>query len=260
MPKPTGTTTLHRFHSAAATYGVRSRKPLHILVFLLPLVLLYEAGLASVLRDGPDVLTNLAHLSLLQFFSAFGVGGLYLGGVLVLVVLLTWHVLNRDPWTIHPSTIGIMAVESLLLTVPLLVTASLVSRAGSPAAALAAGAVEPAALGTGTKIIVSIGAGIYEELIFRMLVIAVLHTLLVDMGKASPQVGAAVAVAVSTALFVAAHLHTAPPDAATGPILAFSAIAGLYFAAVYLTRGFGIVVGAHVAYDALTLLLFMGSE
>ena len=78
-----------------------SRRPLQILAFLLPLVIAYEIGLAVLLRSENGVLTNKAHETLLKFFAAFGVApssGFYLGGIAVVVVLLTWHLLARDPW------------------------------------------------------------------------------------------------------------------------------------------------------------------
>ena len=52
---------------------------------------------------------------------------------------------------------------------------------------------------------ISIGAGLYEELLFRMMLIAVLHTLLVDVGKLASPVGATIAVVISAAAFTAYH-------------------------------------------------------
>ncbi len=82
---------------------------------------------------------------------------------------------------------------------------------------------------------------------FRMLLIAVLHTILVDLGKASNGIGAAVAIAVSAAAFTWYH-----PLNGSGQRLAFFFLAGLYFGAIYMARGFGIVVAAHAWYDIVT--------
>ena len=110
-----------------------------------------------------------------------------------------------------------------------------------------------AGLGLGSKLAISIGAGLYEELMFRMLLIAVIHTLLVDVGKASHKVGAVIAVLVSALAFAVYH----PLDDGQGGIsaqkLCFFFIAGLYFGAVYVMRGFGIVVGVHALYDVITV-------
>ena len=58
------------------------------------------------LRIKEYVNTVLAHKGLLQFFATFGLadaGGLLLGGVVIVVVLLAWHVLARDRWRIVPA-------------------------------------------------------------------------------------------------------------------------------------------------------------
>ena len=102
-------------------YWQTSRRPLQILVFLLPLVIAYEIGLAWMLRSDAGVLTNKAHESLLSFFEILGVpaaGGLYIGGLVIIVVLFLWHLLNRDPWRVDLGVAGYMALESVILTVP----------------------------------------------------------------------------------------------------------------------------------------------
>ncbi|MEE8155851.1 MAG: CPBP family intramembrane glutamic endopeptidase [Phycisphaerales bacterium] len=229
-----------------------SKKPLTILAFLLPLVVAYEIGLAFALRSSQGVLTNKAHVTLLRFFDTFGIsagGGLYLGGAVLVVVLLVWHMLNRDPWRLEPATPGLMAVESLMVTIPLIVLAQVILRnsAGSQPVP-ATPVVDPTALGSlsiWSKLAISIGAGLYEELLFRMLLIAVLHTLLVDVGKLNSTLGAVIAIIVSASAFTIYH-----PPAGLGSGM-FYFVAGLYFGGVYVIRGFGIVVGVHAIYDII---------
>ncbi len=254
-----GSRTARRPAATIQQYLDVSRKPLQILAFLLPLVLAYEIGLAVLLRSDHGVLTNKAHETLLRFFSAFGVApssGFYLGGIAVIVVLMLWHVLARDPWRIDWPALGIMACESLLLALPLLVIGQIITRV------LAVGIIltgqtdnSLVGLGLGSKLAISIGAGLYEELMFRMLLIAVIHTLLVDVGKASHRVGAMIAVLISAAAFTAYHPLGDGHGGISPQKLCFFFIAGLYFGAVYVMRGFGIVVGVHALYDVITVSL-----
>ena len=179
-------------------YLVASRQPLHVLAFLLPLILAYEAGLALFLRSSEGVLTNKAHETLLQFFDFFGItatGGLHLGGAAIVVVLLVWHLLNRDRWRVYPAIPGGMAVESLVLTLPLIVLGLVINSRVSAAfgAGTGQGVTDLAAMSIWSRLAISIGAGLYEELVFRMLLIAVLHTLLVDVVGVRSGVGAAIA-------------------------------------------------------------------
>ena len=109
---PSGTAST----DSGSSYWDASRKPLQILAFLAPLILAYELGLAMFLRSRDGVLTNKAHETLLLFFDTFGLtatGGLYLGGAAIIVVLIIWHLLARDPWRIDPATPALMAAESL---------------------------------------------------------------------------------------------------------------------------------------------------
>ncbi len=264
MPRSRASGAVKPASQWAGAYADASRQPLSILVFLLPLVVAYEIGLGLLLRSSDGVLTNTAHETLLRFFEEFGIaasGGLYLGGASIVVVLLIWHLLTRDPWRIDPATPGLMAVESLLLSLPLIVLGVVVAGrldgAGAAgwvgATAPAGGSSDLASLGIWSGLAISIGAGLYEELLFRMLLIAVLHTLLVDVGKTGSALGAGIAVVVSAAAFTWYH----PVAGLAGGLFYF--LAGLYFGGVYVVRGFGIVVGAHVCYDILIVLLMRGS-
>jgi hypothetical protein len=68
-------------------------------------------------------------------------------------------------------------------------------------------------------------------------------------------VGASIAVLVSAVAFTFYHdLHTAS-GAISGRRVIFYLVAGLYFGATYVLRGFGIVVGAHALYDIIAVLL-----
>lgn len=246
--------------TAGATYWTTSKRPLQILVFLLPLVLAYELALPWLIASqGRDVE---AHRRILQFFEGLGVttGALYLGGVVVVVVLLIWHLLNRDPWRIDSATAGMMAIEALVLTLPLIVLGQLIVQtelAGPLLSATAQGAqgADYASWSVWEKLTISVGAGLYEELLFRMLLIAVIHTLLVDAGGVSHTLGAAIAVGVSASAFTWYHPPQEMASGRTIQELSFYFLAGLYFGAIYVQRGFGIVVAVHALYDILTLSL-----
>lgn len=251
MSKRATVTALDR-RAAANAYFDASKKPLQILVFLLPLVIAYEIGLAFFLpTDEGVVITVKAHQTLLGFFDTFGIsaaGGLYLGGAALVIVLFIWHILTKDKWKIDVSAWGLMVAESIVLTIPLIVLAQILpSSAGSEDVPLnlAMAGSELETLSIWSKFTISVGAGLYEELLFRMLLIAVIHTLLVDVVKINASSGATIAVIISAIAFTIYH-----PLDGTGS-MAFYFLAGLYFGSVYVVRGFGIVVGVHAIYDII---------
>jgi membrane protease YdiL (CAAX protease family) len=103
-------------------------------------------------------------------------------------------------------------------------------------------------------VVFSLGAGIYEELLFRLIAIALLHGLLVDVLAMPQQYGAPTVVVLSAIAFALYHfdqfsaMQWTPADWGR---FAFYTLAGVYFAAIYMLRGFGIVAGAHAVYDIL---------
>src|SRR5262249_8158612 len=95
-----------------------------------------------------------------------------------------------------------------------------------------------------------VGAGIYEEVLFRMGLFAGLRWLLKHVGL-PPLAPSLLAATVSAVAFAAAH-HIGPQgEKLDAFVFLFRTLAGVYFAFVFQLRGFGIVVGAHVGYDVL---------
>lgn len=260
MARPARTTTPTIDDPDPTSYWQVSKRPLQMLVFLLPLILFYEIALSRLLQADGRVLTNEAHKTLLQFFEVFGFNHsatLVLGGVVIVLVLLLWHLLNRDPWRVEWRCAGLMALEVAALTVPLVALSRLVS---SPPAAGLATIASSGASGGGSPsmdllsgIAISVGAGLYEELAFRMVLIAALHTLLVDLGKLPHTAGAAIAIVISAGAFTWYHPLGEAGRGVSMVRLTFYFVAGLYFGLVYWFRGFGIVVGVHAVYDIVTI-------
>ena len=228
-------------------YAALSTRPLYVMVFLLPLVIFYEFGSAYWLRDPSTGARQAiaAHRMLNDFFHLFGGSVLYLPGIAMMVVLLVWHLLLRDQWKVRWPILLVMLVESILWTLPLMVLAQMVSAAAQAAAE--AGNDQIAALPWQGRAVVAIGAGLYEEMLFRMVAIAGLHFVLVDLLGVKETPGRVTAIAIAALAFALYHQDSSG--------FAFYLLAGLYFGGVYVWRGFGIVVAVHAIYDLAALLL-----
>lgn len=244
-------------------YGYLSTRPLHILVFLLPLVIVYEIGSAVYLAgdQAGAARTIRAERLLSSFFEVFGVGGLYLPGLLLVVVLLIWHLLTRDRWRVRFSVPTWMTVESVFWTMPLLVIGQMVFRlfqsppqlvvpllAGEADSAL--GSLSKPALAT-----IAVGAGLYEELLFRLVGIAVIHAIAADLLRIKDGPAKAIAIFLSAAAFALYHDVMLPSGGIDPARLAIFVLAGLYFGTIFVLRGFGIVVAVHALYDLAVLVL-----
>jgi len=236
-----------------SAYLEASRAPLAILVFLAPLILLYELLLVYAVRSGQGLVTIDAHRWILSLFEAMELGtfGLWLPGVLVVVVLLSWHAIERRPWTVDGSVIGLMWSESILAALPLVVFSQAALRFGGPAAAV----VDFESLPLASKIAVSVGAGIYEELVFRLGLIGILLVVLEDAMKVAKPTAMAVAVAISAVAFTIYHPLRGAEGGVQPARVVFYLAAGVYFGVLFAARGFGIAVGAHAFYDIASAII-----
>lgn len=233
-------------------YLEESRTPLTVLLFLLPLLIAYEVLVIVALRSGGTLVTPDAHRWILTLFEAFDLGtfGLWLPGVLVVVILLSWHTIERRPWRSDSTTVGLMWSESLVLALPLLVF----SQAALRIPAMAAAAPDFHQLPLGAKLAVSVGAGIYEELLFRLGLIGLLGVVFEDLMKLGRTRSLVFAIGLSAIAFMLYHPLRDGSGAVHPARVVFYLGAGVYFGVVFAMRGFGIAVGAHAFYDVLAVL------
>jgi len=230
-------------------YLAATRHPWPCLLFLLPLLVAYEGGVCWLGGTQPEALRNGADTWLHWGLEAFGLSQLYWPPVLIAVVFLVWSWLR---WESRPrDLIGAcsgMAGESVLFAAGLLG----LSRALGPvldAAGIALDLAPPTGRTAG-QIITFVGAGIYEELLFRLLLYAGVARLL-QHAEVPARTALLLAGAGSALTFSAAH-HAGPcAEAFDSYVFLFRTLAGIYFTLLYQWRGFGIAVGAHACYDVL---------
>jgi membrane protease YdiL (CAAX protease family) len=96
--------------------------------------------------------------------------------------------------------------------------------------------------------VISLGAGIYEELLFRVLLVSGLLAIGLRLKWRRP-VAIGVAVVLSALIFSAFHYVGPYGDPLTLGSFTFRAIAGLLLSGLYVARGFGITAWTHALYD-----------
>ena len=216
-------------------------------MFLLPLLLLYEGSVIYLGDTNPDALRNGADCWLHGSLTAFGLHELYWAPALLVVTLILWCLVRRSdqPEDLTGTCTG-MAIESVFIAIGLWVMSRglrpLLGRLGI--VLQVAGPVDD----TTANLISYLGAGIYEEAIFRLALFGGLCWLLRQGGLPEVLV-VMVAAGAATLAFAAAH-HVGPGgEPFDSYAFVFRTLAGLYFTIVYRFRGFGIAVGAHACYD-----------
>lgn len=239
----------------ARSYWSESRSHRYSLLFALPLLLLYEVLEAAapvraqggVVRNGADVLLTGA------FTAAFGPRGplVFMGIVIGGALALIWR--DRRGGPLKRGIFALMLAESCLLAALLgVVVGTATYFLVGPARALAGGVagVDAPVLG---RLTLSLGAGLYEELLFRVVLVALLSNLLRLTGVSRATAGVA-AVAVGALIFSAFHYIGPFGEEYRLDSFVFRALAGVAFSALYLTRGFGITAWTHALYDVAVLV------
>lgn len=244
--------------SSISEYWRLAPQPRYSLTFALPLLVTYEV-LAFTLsghefagvRNGADVLLKSIFLTL------GGRDGLIVFGAL-LVGAGSWIVWrdSRAKNPIEPAVFVVMAVESVLYALAFgLVTGTLtglllpgLSLPGLPAAL----AVQTtAAWSLPTQLMISLGAGIYEELLFRVLLVSGLAWLVRNIFGWRRGPSWTFAVITGALIFSAFHYLGPYGDNFGLASFTFRAVAGALFSGLYVSRGFGVTAWTHALYDVV---------
>jgi hypothetical protein len=286
--------TSQLFNFARDSYLERTSRPIYALLFLLPFIVFYEIGTilinTNALNQTQDRVVAFIWLqSFLDKYLGLSSKLTWVAPPLVVViVLLSLQLASRKQWHFGLGDVGPMAGECILLAVPLIVLSLLLSSSNRPRGGVreytykateirtaaiakcssAVGADLPLAAAetesTSVKnapllanIVTGIGAGIYEELIFRLILMCVLMMLFQDLIGLSHKGSIILSVLVSAALFSAHHhivffggqLALSAPFSLTE--FGFRIVAGVYFAVLFAIRGFGITAGTHAFYDII---------
>ena len=247
-------------------YWLETRRPFCNLIFLFPLLVAYEVGVAMTgslhgasIRNGADAWLRL-------WLLRAGVDLFWLLPLLLLGILFAWHLQARQPWRINWETLGGMLAESLLYAFVLIMFGQLIDYGFRHASTLRLQLEEiTISQGLMIRLVTFMGAGIYEEFLFRLCLMPAIYgaSRLIRIPRRWAILGT---VCMTSFVFSLAHYLGPCPD---GPVLemvteamarvharpelwfgfAFRTLAGMFFAGLYFFRGFGIAVGAHAAYD-----------
>ena len=242
--------------SAPNSYWQASRAPRYSLLFALPLLAFYQI-LAVLLSTGPRSIRNGADVILQGLFVA--VAGRW-GPLLFMICLIgggLWLV-ARD-MRAHGSRLRSrvflgMLGESLALALAFgIVVGGITSGVIGLLQTLAL--ASPGDLTWWTRLMVSLGAGIYEELLFRVLLVTALSATARAVFGWTPVAAGVAATVLGAAIFSAFHYLGPYGDRLQVYSFVFRMIAGLFFSALYLLRGFGITAWTHALYDVSLLIL-----
>jgi hypothetical protein len=239
-------------------YLASTRTPTYGFLAALPLFVLYEVGvLAANGGSGPVQIRVGADVWLKTLLQAVGLGGWAALGAVVMLVGVGVFVSERARRpALVPAYFGGIVAESVVYA---LVLAALVGGAvgalfgrmlwDAPAAMAQMGVPG----GYGMQLALSIGAGLYVELVFRVLLVGGLAWGLRRAAGLTAGRALLIAAFVGAVVFSAVH-HLGPyGDPFALDVFTFRFLFGLALNGVFLVRGFALAAWTHALYDVLVV-------
>tara|TARA_B000000532_G_C18869137_1_gene407635 strand:- start:650 stop:1309 length:660 start_codon:yes stop_codon:yes gene_type:complete len=213
----------------------------------LPLFLLYEVGIFLISSRDIDQLRNGADVLMRQVLESFGIYGMYgFGGTFLIGFLIAFIRQKKNLRTseIESRFLLIMFFESIvwatLLVIMMIKIPTFLSLSNEDYLI--------------QQVVLAIGAGIYEEFVFRVLLIsglAILFGLIFNWGELGKTF---LSVIISSAIFSIFHFFGSYGDTFSFPLFFVRFFAGIFLAMIYIFRGFGITAYAHSIYDLFVLV------
>lgn len=112
----------------------------------------------------------------------------------------------------------------------------------------------PERAGLGAKLVLSLGAGVHEELVFRLIMVGGGVWLFTRGLGLRHWLAVALAISISSVLFSAAH-HVIGGEPFRVGAFVYRILCGLVFATIFQTRGFAVAVYTHALYDIYVLIV-----
>ena len=223
-------------------YSRASKSPFYSFLFVVPLMMTYEIAAFVMnksdiegLRNGADVVTK-------QIFSLFGVAGFYGFSILVLAILigLFIHELRDKEFILQYRYLLAMLCESILYG---LLFGFVVSRITNIFLQF------PTSFSWKHQLVLSLGAGVYEEFLFRVVLITLfvlIFTKVVGLKKITSVI---IAIFISSLIFSGFHYIGILGEPFLVRTFVFRFIGGTILSVLYVLRGFGVTAYTHSFYD-----------
>ena len=229
------------------SYLLKSRTSFYSFLFTLPLFFLYEANIVFlswddilVVRNGADFLMR----NILESFDIYGLYGLGLVFFLGLLVTYIFFIKEDHQQEVKFNFLFIMLAESMLWSVVLYFSLF----------KFMVLLMNPTGKTILQQVTLAIGAGIYEEFLFRVLLIAGLSGILGFVFMWDKTFKNIIAVVLSGGIFSAFHFMGEYGDFFSMELFLIRFFAGLFLGVLYMYRGFGITAYTHSIYDLIVLI------
>ena len=229
------------------SYFLQTRSSFYSFLFTIPLFFIYEVGILFLSKDDILVVRNGADFLMRSILESFGIFGLYgLGAIFLIGFIITYIYFFNDKSnnSIRADYLFIMIFESAcwaLILYFLLSKFMLVL-------------MNPIGKTITQQVTLAVGAGIYEEFLFRVMLISGLTGIIGFVFLWSEKVRKSAALIIAAGIFSAFHFMGDYGDFFSMELFLLRFFAGIVLGVLYIARGFGITAYAHSIYDLIVLI------
>jgi hypothetical protein len=228
------------------SYFHRSKSLANSFLFILPLLILYEVGIAI---QGSNI-KNVADVIVKTPLALFGKNGSLIFNLLVIAFLFTSVFYIEKEYRFNPLIFIPMFMEGMVYSLIMgYALGFVVYRVLFPYTL-----AKPFSEGIWMGITLSVGAGVYEEIVFRLLLLTLLYYICVTLLKISKPISFIISIISGALIFTGMHYVGTLSDSFTYTNFTFRLLAGILLSVIFLFRGLGIAVYTHAIYDVLSVL------
>ena len=229
------------------SYLLQTRSSFYSFLFTIPLFFIYEIGILFLSKDDILVVRNGADFLMRSILESFGIIGLYGLGAIFLggfIVTFIFFLKEKNNNNIRADYLFIMIFESVCWA---LVLYFLLSK-------FMLVLMNPIGKTITQKVTLAVGAGIYEEFLFRVMLISGLTGIIGFVFLWRERARKTAALIIAAGIFSAFHFVGEYGDYFSIELFLLRFFAGTILGALYLARGFGITAYAHSIYDLIVLI------
>lgn len=230
------------------TYLAESRDLFGSLVMVVPLFIAYQIGVLATggIRNGVDFMSDILWLAAdnsLWNYLLINVGILVAFGIGLFVLREKGTFKPRVwPWVLAESTVYAMLLGSAVVFLMNTLGLDVLLSTG------------PKEQGFFTSLVLSLGAGLYEEIVFRLILMGGMFWVGAKAMKLPAWVSAVGAVVLSSLIFSGIHYIGSLGDTFTLGSFVFRFFAGVLLAVIFYLRGFAVAVYTHAIYDIIVMV------
>ncbi|NHZ86284.1 MAG: CPBP family intramembrane metalloprotease [Planctomycetia bacterium] len=226
------------------SYFKQSKSPFYSFIFILPLFVIYEFGISAISSKDLPTIRNGADVLLRKILATVGISGIYGMAMFLLIGIIITFLINKGEFRklkFKGNYFIFMIFESILWSVILFII-------------LSQGQL---LLGKGTaklliqQIVLSIGSGIFEEFVFRVVLVSSFALIVGLFFKKQYFYKMSFAVIVAAVIFSLFHFIGDYADIPKTSLFILRFTAGIILGYIYILRGFGIAAYSHSFYNLI---------